>query len=330
MQSQLENDFNNIIRGEPVSGPCVWRGSDLQNTASWVHTLDDSTIHCLNTALQSLAKTKLHFTVFTKNDFPISAEFSDFLCHCQEELENGKGVLLIRGLPIHQYSLTEIEKLYFGIGLHLGTPVCQNPKGDMLGRVMNVGDLNKKETRVYETNAYLPYHTDLSDVFGLISIRKAQSGGLTSLVSSGAVYNELLAHHRELLGLFYRPMYYAHLGDTDKSPIFSYSDNKLACRYLRQYIELGHELANQPLSSIEIHALDVFDSILHNPSMRLDMMLEPGDMLFANNYTVMHSRSSFTDFDETEKRRQLLRLWLKMPNARKLSAEFPGKNGFDV
>ena len=32
-------------------------------------------------------------------------------------------------------------------------------------------------------------------------------------------------------------------------------------------------------------------------------------------------------FDEVEKRRKLLRLWLQMPNARKLAKDFPGRNG---
>ena len=195
---------------------------------------------------------------------------------------------------------------------------------------MNVGDITKKETRVYETNLYLPYHTDLSDVFGLMCVRPAKSGGLTSLVSSGAVYNEILEKYPEYLGIFYRPMYYAHLGtdSSNKAPVFSYHDGKLSCRYLRQYIELGAELQERPLSRVEVEAMDVIDSIIHKKEIRLDMMLEPGDLLLANNYSVMHSRTSFEDFDELEKRRKLVRLWVKMPNARPLAPDFPGQNGF--
>lgn len=237
---------------------------------------------------------------------------------------------MLRGFPIDRYSDEDIETIYYGLGLHLGTPVCQNLKGDLLGNVMNVGDVTKKETRVYETNAYLPYHTDLSDVFGLICLRKAKSGGLTSLVSSAAVYNVILEQYPEYLGVFYRPMYYAHLGkdSSNKAPIFSYHDNKLSCRYLRQYIELGHEMQERPLSRVEVEAMDKFDEIIHDPQIRLDMMMEPGDMLFANNYSVMHSRTSFEDHEAPEQRRKLLRLWVKMPNARALAPDFPGQNGF--
>ena len=62
--------------------------------------------------------------------------------------------------------------------------------------------------------------------------------------------------------------------------------------------------------------------------MRLDLMLEPGDMLFANNYSIMHSRTGFEDYAQPDRKRKLLRLWLKMENARELAPELPGQNGF--
>lgn len=317
-----------IIHKRKITGPSVWSGSDIATTTSLRYELTGEHITAIDNALNSLKSAGKEFPLFSKDEFPLHRSLARLLETIADEMENGRGFVLLCGLPIDNYSDAEIDALYYGIGLHLGTPVCQNPKGDLLGRVMNVGDLSKKETRVYETNAYLPYHTDLSDVFGLICIRKAKTGGLTSLVSSAAVYNEILENTPEFLGLLYRPMYYAHLGTSDKTPIFSFHEGKLSCRYLRQYIELGHEMQDRPLSNVEVEALDTFDKIIHAEKARLDMMLEPGQMLFANNYSVMHSRTSFEDFEEPEKRRKLLRLWLKMSNARSLAPDFPGQNGF--
>ena len=318
-----------LILKEKLTGPAAWRGADLANDNSWIYQLSEQTLAAIDNALQAVKSNGLSFPNFTREDFRIDSLHDELQGYAQE-MEEGKGFLLLRGLPIERYSDNDINIIYYGIGLHLGTPVCQNLKGDLLGNVMNVGDITKKETRVYETNAYLPYHTDLSDVFGLICVRKAKSGGLNSLVSSGAVYNEILEKYPEYLGVFYRPMYYAHLGtdSSNKAPVFSYHEGKLSCRYLRQYIELGHELQERPLSRVEIEAMDVFDSIIHDEDIRLDMMLEPGDMIFANNYSVMHSRTSFEDFYEPEKRRKLVRLWVKMDNARNLAPDFPGQNGF--
>ena len=98
-----------------------------------------------------------------------------------EELENGRGFSLLRGLPVERYSDEDIHIINYGIGLHMGEPVRQNARGDLLGLVMHVGDVTKKETRVYQTNLYLPYHSDPSDVVGLLCVRKAKQGGVSSL-----------------------------------------------------------------------------------------------------------------------------------------------------
>ncbi len=320
-----------IILKQQIVGPAAWKGEQLRGDTSWIHYLSESALACIDRALDHTKKCGLVFPHFGKNDFPLP-ELADELRGYADALETGLGFLLLRGLPVERYSEEDINAIYYGIGLNLGQPVGQNPKGDLLGKVMNVGDKNNKQTRVYETNAYLPYHTDPSDVVGLLCIRKAKSGGLSSLVSAAAVYNEVLENHPEFLALFYRPFYYAHLGKNEPglSPVFSFNQEKLSCRYLRQYIELGHELMGLPLSRIETEALDIFDSIIHKESLRLDMMLEPGDLQFANNYAVLHSRTEFEDFEDAERQRKMLRLWLKMPNARQLAPDFPGRNGFPV
>jgi hypothetical protein len=316
-----------LVMKNKITGPVAWKGSELAGGA-WIHALSERDIATLDQALNEVKKRGLSFPKFQKEDFPIG-DLSQKIDQFSEELENGKGFVLIRGLPVSRYSDEDINIIYYGVGLHMGVPVTQNPKGDLLGQVTNVGDLNNKSTRVYETNAYLPYHTDLSDVVGLLSIRKAKTGGLSSLVSAATIYNEILENHPEYLGLFYRPVYFDHLGEElpSLSPIFSFNDGKMSCRYLRQYIELGQEIRELPLSRVEIEALDLFDAIIHDERIRLDMMLEPGDMQFANNYAVLHSRTQFEDYDDLGRRRKLLRLWLKMPNARKLAPDFPGRNG---
>lgn len=316
---------------DKITGPAAWMGSEVSDHSSWLHELTDIEIDALDNALAQVKASGKTFPHFTKDDFRI-LELAGTLNQLAEELENGRGFSVMRGLPVERYTEDEINIIYYGIGLNLGIPVRQNPKGDLLGTVMNVGDLDDPTTRVYETNAYLPYHTDPSDVVGLLCIRKAKAGGISSLVSVASVYNQMLNEHPEALDLFYRPWHYAHLGEDlpTPSPLFSYHQGKLAFRYLRQYIELGHDMMAAPLSRMERDVLDTFDAITNQEHLRLDMLLEPGDLQWANNYAVMHSRSRFEDFDDPERRRKKLRLWLKMPNARALSPDFPGRNGFPV
>lgn len=313
-----------------ISDKCAWVGQDIADQTDWIYQLSPHMLSVLDSALNILENKKLTAPNFVKTDALI--EDTEFLKHIDaiaDELENGYGFIVLRGLDAEQYNETQLANIYYILGLHMGNSVTQNARGDLIGYVENIGDQTKKMTRVYETNAYLPYHADLSDVVGLLSIRKAKQGGLSSIVSSSTVYNRILEQYPEYLGYFYHPAWYDHLGELEPSlsPIFSYYDGKLACRYLRHYIELGHDRRSVPLSQVQTDALNIFDKISQDPSLRLDMMLEPGDIQFCNNYCVMHSRSSFEDDEDIKKRRKLLRLWLQMPNARKLAKDFPGRNG---
>jgi hypothetical protein len=212
-----------LIMKQPISGPAVWKGADMVRDTSWVHVLSPEVLATLAAALAHVKSKGLTFPNFGREDFPIG-DWAQALKTHGDELENGLGFLVLRGLPVERYSEEDIQIIYYGIGLHMGVPVRQNPKGDLLGLVMNVGDVTKKTTRVYETNLYLPYHSDPSDVVGLLCIRKAKQGGLSSLVSVAAIYNEILQKHPEYLGLYYRTWYFSHLCEDlpSLSPIFSH------------------------------------------------------------------------------------------------------------
>jgi hypothetical protein len=317
------------ILTEAITGPSAWKGCDIAGEGAWSRDLSPRDIDELDAALVRFRARNRTGVPMAREDFPLPG-WEETLSRLAAELEDGRGFFLMRGLPVDRYGEEDIRAIYYGIGLNLGIPVRQNPRGDLLGAVENVADASDPHSRVYETNAYLPYHTDPSDVVGLLCLRKARKGGLSSLVSVPAVYNEMLLRCPEYLGLFYRPWYYAHLGEDlpSLSPLFSHHRGKLAFRYLRQYIELGHEIMERPLSAVEVEALDAFDAIAREDGMQLDMMLEPGDLQWANNYTVLHSRTGFEDDPDPSRRRKMLRLWLKMPNARDLAPDFPGRNGF--
>ena len=319
----------NVILKQPICDNSAWTTETFVNDHTWVYQLTQQDIDDVHQAVLIAKSTGKLIRQLTSNDFPLP-NFMNVLTDFKNELENGRGFVLLRGLPIEIYDDHEIDIIYYGIGLYLGQPVTQNGNGDLLGQVMNTGDINDKNTRVYQTNLYLPYHTDPSDVVGLLCVRKAKVGGLSSLVSVPSVYNILLKEFPEYLGLFYKQWYYAHLGEDLPSPtsLFAMHQGKLNFRYLRQYIELGHELRSSPLSDVEKEALDILDSIIMRPELRIDMMLEPGDIQLANNHLVLHSRTSFIDHDDIKYRRRLLRLWLKMSNARTPPASFPGRNGF--
>ena len=313
----------------PLGGPAAWTADQMRASDEWVYQLTSAHIDEIDAAIAANADTDI--AMLTREQFTLPT-LSALLDQMRDAILRGRGFALLRGLPVERYSERERAMAYFGIGTYLGRAVSQNAMGHLLGHVIDLGRTNEDFTaRTYQTNARQFFHADSCDIVGLLCVRKAKQGGESSLVSIAALYNRLLRDHAEYLGLLHRPFYYAHLGGDlpTLSPLLSFYDGKLACRYLRQYIELGHEVMGAPLSQVEIEALDIIDSITQDPAMRIDMMLEPGDIQLANNYMVMHSRTSFEDDEDPARYRKKLRLWLKMDNARRLAPDFPGRNGFD-
>ena len=126
-----------LILKQVITGPAAWKGADIVGDTSWVHPLSGEVIATLDAALAHVKARGLTFPNFGREDFPIGDWVHDLKAH-SDELENGRGFLVLRGLPIERYSEEDIHIIYYGIGLHMGVPVRQNPKGDLLGLVMNV------------------------------------------------------------------------------------------------------------------------------------------------------------------------------------------------
>jgi hypothetical protein len=56
-------------------------------------------------------------------------------------------------------------------------------------------------------------------------------------------------------------------------------------------------------------ALGVIESLARESQLRI--RIKPGDMVYVNNYAMLHSRESFEDSDE--KIRHVVRMWLRNP-----------------
>jgi len=271
-----------------------------------------------------------------REEFPLST-LRPRLEETLAELTDGRGFVVLRGLPVERYSDDDVGLIFWGLGRYLGSPLHQNPQGDLLGHVYDHGrTYGNIDVRGYETSAYLPYHTDAGDMVGLLCLRRALKGGLSSIVSSVTVHNEILAQHPEYLGLLYNGFYYirreAALTERAVSdrpiPVFGNQGDVVSCRYIRNQINAGAVKRGVPLTSLEKAALDFLDEQTRRPDLRLDMDLAAGDIQLVNNYTVLHSRTEFVDGPEPHQKRHMLRLWLKFPKAWPLSPEFPAHMGY--
>jgi hypothetical protein len=325
-----------FIRATPITGPKAWRGAALTSDPSWVVTLDEPALGELDRALAHARSTGRALADIGREDFPL-ARTAALLGDVLDEIQGGRGFVVLRGLPVERYSDEDVGLLFWGIGRHLGSPLYQNPQGDLLGHVYDHGrTYGNIDVRGYESNAYLPYHTDGCDLVGLLCLRRGVEGGLSSIVSSSTVHNEILEHHREYLGLLYNGFYYIRreealtTGGVSERPIpvFGCRDGVVSCRYIRNQINAGAVKRGVPLTRIERAALDCMDELTRRPDLRLDMDLRAGDIQLCNNYTILHSRTEFRDGPEPHQKRHMLRLWLKFPRPWPIAEEFPDQVGY--
>ncbi len=318
-----------------IRGPDVWRGCDLRDSLNWIERLTDGEIADLKRAGGQYLQSGKPLALLRREDFDLPV-LSKRLRLISRELLHGRGFALMRGLPIHACSVELAATMYFGLGAHLGTPVSQNAKGHLLGHVIDLGrSVDDVNARTYQTNERQYYHADSCDIVGLLCLRKAREGGLSTIVSSVTLYNEMVARAPELVPLLFEPVCVDRRGEVPAGakpwysvPIFNWLGGKLTAYYVRRYIESAQRFNDVPrLTDAQIACFDLLDEIADNPDIHLSMAFEPGDMQFLHNHQIFHDRTAYVDWDEPERRRHLLRLWLCPPKGRELPPAYSQRWG---
>ena len=270
----------------------------------------------------------------TSVDFSLGA-FAVVVKEIDFDLRYGKGFSVIATLPVHRWTPIETLIAYWGIGCQLGVPLPSNASGDLIGHVLDLGaDYKQANIRGYDTNAKLSYHVDQCDVVGLLCRQTAREGGVSKLVSTAAVHNEILARRPDLLATLKESFFFSWMGEEEpgcnpwyKAPVFDFVDDAFNCSAGVNHIRKGHALADvPPMTVAQLEALVLFEQVCEEIEFSMDFT--PGDIQFLNNGLVAHTRSEFTDWPEKERRRHLLRLWLRVPTMHQGAAYFENwRNG---
>jgi hypothetical protein len=303
---------------KPFDGPAAWMGRDLAEREDWIWQLDQAEIDELLEAIER--SRNLDLEAITRDDFPLP-RLGPRLEKMRAEIRDGLGFAVVRGIPTKTMSDDAVFRAFWGIGAYLGDAISQNSFGDVLGHVYDEKpDPSEISPRGYRTNKFLKYHTDRSDIVGLLCLRKAKAGGESSITSSMSIFNAMLENHPDTMPALTRGYLHGHAEDVKfdepfRFPIFHIQDGVLSCRLNRGSLERAHVRAGQPLSVAEAQALVAFDFYAEHPDFRLDMLLLEGDIQFVNNYRVVHSRKAFEDGPRKEQQRHMVRLWLNYRDA---------------
>jgi hypothetical protein len=307
----------------PITGPRAWRAVTIDERRSWNYPLSQRCLTALDETIHQLRSHPRTIAELQVPDTPCAACVPD-LQPARATLETGRGFVILEGLAGLPYSLVEQQVVYWLVGQLLGQPVVQNVQGTLLYDVRDTGQDVRYGARFSVTNAGTGYHTDNSfgehvvDYVGLLCLRTARSGGENKLVSVYSLHNALLSDHCAVLPTLYEPFLFERRGGlrpgdaaTVPFPILRWNGDELLCRYLRYWIEAGHDKAAQPLTDAQQRALAVLEHVLTDPELAVELTLRPGDMFFINNRWLLHNRSAFEDHPEPERKRHYVRLWLE-------------------
>lgn len=302
----------------PIASPAAWRGAEL--APEWTTALSEAELAEIEVALAALRRVDRPLAQLTAADFPLPT-LQPRIAAWRQVLGRGRGVQVVRGVPVERWPLGDCERFFFALGLHLGTPGAQNRNEELLGHVRDEGlSYSDPGVRGYRTAAHLSYHCDAADVVGLLCYRPAKAGGRSRFVSSVTVWNQLLARRPELAARLFAPMELDTRGDGGLNffamPPCRYADGQLRTFYHADYLRTAQQHRGaQPLGRCERELLDLYDEIASSPENYWEMDFAPGDIQLLNNHSIMHARSQYEDHPEPERKRHLLRLWLSLPSA---------------
>jgi hypothetical protein len=321
---------------DPFDVPAAWYGRDISKKQKlWSYEFNLNEIGELENASKAFYDAGLPLGLITSDNFPLP-NLGEVVKRVQKELRDGIGFTLFRGLPVDRYDQKMLATMFCGIGSHIGLARSQNAAGHLLGHVRNIGaDLSDPRTRVYQTTARQHFHTDSTDVVGLLCINKAKSGGTSLLASSVTLFNEIVKRRPDLAEELFNPLARDRRGEIPVGqmpfysvPVYNLLDGYLTCFYHREYIDSAQRYDDAPrVTAFQKEAIDFFDEVVNEPGMYLSMSLEPGDMQFVYNHHLLHDRTEFEDWPEPERRRHLMRLWLCLPEDRPLPDSFAQRYG---
>jgi hypothetical protein len=326
-----DNHIATLARS-PVKGSSVWFAADMRGReAEWSYRLSSSEAAETEAALAHVRSRNLDIADIRREDFPLPT-LGPVLERLRAEVLDGRGFVLLRGVPVENRPIEESAILYWGLGTYFGSARSQNAQGHLLGHVYDLGgsSATNPNMRSYATAERQNFHIDRCDIVALLCLRRAKSGGLSAIASSMAVHNVMLERRPDLLERLYHPFPVDRRGEVPEgklpfydAPVFNQHRDKVSVLYSRLHIGSSQRFPDaRRLTPEDIEALDMLGTLAGDDELRLDMTFMPGDIQFLHNHTILHARTGYEDWPEPDRKRHLLRLWLSPPDARPLPAVF--------
>ncbi|MBN9086044.1 MAG: TauD/TfdA family dioxygenase [Reyranella sp.] len=305
--------------------PQAWT-RDTIAAADWTVTLTDAATRELLAVRDEIRRAPVPTFLLDPKDFALEA-CRAVMTEVRRVTQSGPMFAVLDRLPMAEIAGDEAIQLYWLLSSLLARPVAQKITGQMFYDVMDTGVTLKPGSgiRPTVTNVDLRFHNDNSynetppDYVCLLCLHPAKEGGISQVMSVATVHEALQHRHPELMARLYRPFWYDrhaehHPGEptTFGAPMFERgADGTIKARLALSEIHAGYELRGERMDNETAAALAAVQSVFDRPELHVELGFAPGQIQFVNNRATGHARTEFTDFPEPERKRHLVRLWLR-------------------
>jgi hypothetical protein len=307
----------------PIEGPSVWARRDVRPEEYRIE-LSAACLDEIRWAVDEIRAFPLPTILRGPDDFAMPACHRE-MARVRDILDRGRRFSIVDRLPVAEMDSDEATAIYWLLSRMISRPVAQKLDGTMIYDVLDTGRqaLPGSGIRPDKTNAEIRFHNDNAynhtppDYVGLLCLRQAQKGGHSRVLSFHSVHNRLLAAHGDRVQRLYRPFWFDRQREyrPGEDPIFAapvFEDTgELRARFSVHQITGGYALRGEPLDGEGAAAIAAVLDIFDHDDLSVDFDLEPGQMQFVHNRALGHSRTAFDDHPDPDRKRHLVRLWMR-------------------
>jgi alpha-ketoglutarate-dependent taurine dioxygenase len=307
----------------PIASSRAWQAGDLARVA-WRYTIPAEALDELRAVVRRLRREPMPLEQLKPAMFEL-AQCAGLMRRVKAMLDEGAGFAVLDRLPAEEFSEEELTAVYWLLSSLLARPVAQNRAGARMYKVQDTGRkaLPGSGVRPDQTNMEQNFHNDNSynrtqpDYIGLLCVRPALTGGESSILSISSAHNRLLQEDEDLLARLYEPFWTDRQkehpeGDAPMihEPVFTY-DGRLKARIGLVPIVNGYAMRGEAMDERGVSALAALKRVFQRPELSFGFAMESGQMQFVDNLGICHRRTGFTDAEEPERKRLLMRIWLR-------------------
>jgi hypothetical protein len=314
--------MTNTVLDRVLDGPIAWTRDSLSADDGMI-VLDPDAQAEIRAIADILAQNPAPVLALRPEDFEMPA-CRRLMVRAATVLRDGVGFVLIDRLPVEEIGRETATAVYWLLCSLISRPVAQKWDGRMVYDVRDTGKKPGNGVRPDITNVEQNFHTDNSynlcppDYVALLCLQTAKEGGVSSIVSFATAHNEMRRRHPDLLERLYRPYWFdrqrEHAPDDAKilfHPLFEADGGRLLARLSHFQVVNGYKLAGEAIDPEGLEALEALEAIMNEKGLAREFFFERGQIQIVDNRRCGHRRTEFHDYPEPERKRHLVRLWLR-------------------